>query len=60
MEAYCDPLIDYSNISEIIKKQKDSIRGMIDKYLKVKTKRSFAELEKNMKSLKKVRKNDYK
>jgi hypothetical protein len=56
MEAYCDPMIDYSNISEIIKKQKDSLYGIIDKFLKVKNRRSYTELEKNMKNFKKVKK----
>jgi hypothetical protein len=57
MEAYCNPMIDYSNLSEIIKKQKESLRGLISKMLKVKTKRSYSELEKVFKNFKKVLKN---
>ncbi len=54
MEAYCNPTVDYSNISEIIKKQKDSLIGVMGKFLNVKTRRSYAELEKNMKNFRKV------
>jgi hypothetical protein len=57
MEAYCNPMIDYSNLSEIIKKQKEGLRGLISKMLKVKTKRSYSELEKVFKNFKKVPKN---
>jgi hypothetical protein len=54
MEAYCNPMIDYSNLSEIIKKQKEGLRDLISKMLKVKTKRSYSDLEKNFKNFKKV------
>ena len=46
MEAFCNPKVNYSNISEIIKNQKDSLRGLIEKYLKVKIRRSYDDLEK--------------
>lgn len=54
MEAFCNPIIDYSNLSEIIKKQKEGLRDLISKMLKVKTKRSYSDLEKNFKNFKKV------
>jgi hypothetical protein len=54
MEAYCNPEIDYSNLSEIIKKQKEVIRGIIKKSLNVKTRRSFTDFEKGVKGIKKV------
>lgn len=54
MEAYCNPKVDYSNISEIIKKQKDSLRGIIEKFLNVKKRRSYEELDKILKNNKKV------
>lgn len=54
MEAFCNPMIDYSNLSEIIKKQKEGLRDLISKMLKVKTKRSYSDLEKNFKNFKKV------
>lgn len=54
MEAYCNPMIDYSNLSEIIKKQKEGLRDLISKMLKVKTKRSYSDFEKNFKNFKKV------
>ena len=56
MEAYCNPEIDYSNLSEIIKKQKEVIRRIIKKSLNVKTRRSFTDLEKGVKGIKKVNK----
>jgi hypothetical protein len=49
MEVYCNPAIDYSNLSEIIKKQKESIKGIIHKFLTVKTTHEYSELEKILK-----------
>ena len=49
MEAYCNPMIDYSNLSEIIKEQKNKIKEFASKFLNVKTKHSFSELEKVIK-----------
>jgi hypothetical protein len=49
MEAYCNPEIDYSNLSEIIKKQKESLKKIVNKFLSVKTTQSYPELEKVLK-----------
>jgi len=55
MEAYCNPDIDYSNLSENIKKQKEMLKKIIlnKKLLNVKTKRSNEDLEESLKSVKK-------
>ena len=42
-------------LSEIIKKQKEALRGLISKMLKVKTLRSYSDLEKHFKNFKKVK-----
>ena len=59
MEAYCNPMIDYSNLSEIIKQQKNKIKEFASKFLNVKTKHSFSELEKVIKK-EKLENNSYK
>lgn len=48
MEAYCNPTIDYTNLSDIIRLQKEETRNFIHKFLNVKTKNSYEELEKIM------------
>ncbi len=48
MEAYCNPIIDYSNLSEIIKKQKDVLKQKVSELLQVKKIRKYSELEKNV------------
>ena len=52
MEVYCNPCIDYSNLSEIIKKQKESLKGIINKFLSVKTTHEHSELDKVVKKYK--------
>ena len=52
MEAYCNPMIDYSNLSETIKEQKNTIKNLANKFLNVKTKHSYVELEKAVKKYK--------
>ena len=52
MEAYCNPMIDYSNLSETIKEQKNTIKNLANKFLNVKTKHSYVELEKAVKKFK--------
>ena len=49
MEAYCNPSIDYSNLSEIIKKQKESLKKIIHKFLTVKTTHEYNDLERVVK-----------
>jgi hypothetical protein len=53
METYCSPNIDYSNLSEIIRKQKEGLKNTIEKYLQVKTVNKYLELEKVVKKFKK-------
>ena len=43
MEAYCNLMIDYSNLSEIIKQQKNKIKEFTSKFLNVKTKHTYSE-----------------
>ena len=45
MEAEIDPKIDYSNLSEILKEQKKCIEKYSKKYLNLKRKYSYSELE---------------
>jgi histone acetyltransferase len=52
MEAYCNPIIDYSNLTEIIKKQKESVKNLSQKFLNVKTRNKFQDLEKTIKKFK--------
>jgi histone acetyltransferase len=52
MEAYCSPEIDYTNLSVTIKQQKEALKGIIHKYLNVKTTNKFSELEKVLKKQK--------
>jgi hypothetical protein len=52
MEAYCNPQIDYSNLSEILKMQKESLKNIINKFLTVKTLQSYSDLEKIVKKQK--------
>lgn len=56
MEAHCNPDIDYSNLSENIKKQKEMLKKIIlnKNLLKIKTKRSYNDLEDSIKSIKKT------
>jgi histone acetyltransferase len=49
MEAYINPEIDYTNLSEIIKKQKETVKSIIQKFLNVKTTHKFLDLEKILK-----------
>ena len=49
MEAEIDPKIDYSNLSEILKKQKKCIENYCQKFLNVKRKYSFKEFEESIK-----------
>jgi histone acetyltransferase len=49
MEAEIDPKIDYSNLSEILKKQKKCIENYCQKFLNVKRKYSFNEFEESIK-----------
>lgn len=49
MEAYCNPDIEYSNLSEIIKNQKEFIYEEISPLLNIKTKQKFLELDKSVK-----------
>ena len=52
MEAYCNPMINYSNLSETIKEQKNCIKNYAMKFLNVKTKHSYSDLEKAIKKAK--------
>jgi len=52
MEAYVNPEIDYTNLSEIIKKQKEAVKGIVHKFLNVKTTHKFSDLEKILKKSK--------
>lgn len=52
MEAYCNPMINYSNLSETIKQQKQCIKNYAMKFLNVKTKYKFEDLEKVVKKAK--------
>jgi hypothetical protein len=49
MEAYINPEIDYTNLSEIIKKQKETVKEIIHKFLNVKTTHKFSDLDKVLK-----------
>lgn len=49
MEAFINPEIDYTNLSEIIKRQKETVKGIVHKFLNVKTTHKFSELEKVLK-----------
>ena len=46
MEAYCNPEVDYSNLSEIVKKQKEAIKTEMHHLLRVKQLNKFSDLEK--------------
>jgi hypothetical protein len=52
MQAYVNPEIDYTNLSEIIKKQKETVKGIVHKFLNVKTTHKYQDLEKVMKKFK--------
>ena len=52
MEAYCNPMIDYSNLSETIKQQKNTIKEFAMRFLSVKRKQEYSELEKAVKKAK--------
>ena len=49
MEAEIDPKINYSNLSEILKEQKNCIVKYCKKYLNVKRKHSYSEFEEEIK-----------
>ena len=49
MEAEIDPKIDYSNLSEILKEQKKCIEKYCKKFLNVKRKYSYSELDEEIK-----------
>lgn len=49
MEAYCNPMIDYTNLSDIIKEQKKAIMNLAADFLNVKHRNSFSDLEKILK-----------
>ncbi len=46
MEAYCNPEINYSELSETVKLQKEIVKSMMNKFLNVKHKNKFSHLEK--------------
>ena len=46
MEAYCNPEVDYSNLSEIVNKQKEAIKTEMHHLLRVKQLNKFSDLEK--------------
>ena len=48
MEAEIDSKIDYSNLSEILKQQKDCIVKYSQKFLNVKRKHTFSEFEEEL------------
>lgn len=52
MEAYINPQIDYTNLSEIIKKQKEEVKEIVHQFLNVKTTHKFSDLEKVLKKFK--------
>ena len=52
MEAFVNPEIDYTNLTEIIKKQKEAMKGIVHKFLNVKTTYKFSDLEKILKKSK--------
>lgn len=45
MEAYCNPMIDYSNLSDTIKCQKETLKKIIGSLLGNKTKCKYSQLE---------------
>jgi histone acetyltransferase len=53
MEAYCSVSVDYSNLSEILKKQKECLHNILGRFLGVKTRQKYSELEKVVKKYKK-------
>ena len=52
MEAYINPEIDYTNLTEIIKKQKEEVKEIVHQFLNVKTTHKFSDLEKVLKKFK--------
>lgn len=49
MEAYCNPIIEYSTLSEAVKKQKESFQNLTSQFLNVKRRYKSSDLEKNIK-----------
>lgn len=49
MEAFCNPEIDYTNLSNTIKKQKEHLKNLTRNFLNVKRRNNFDQLEKILK-----------